>query len=309
MDKRRDAIEKRANAIFQVVLSDVIGLRSGQSSAEAAMTRLRDEYRQEMRGFRLVLYLKERVGKPSKGLYWGRLRRDEKTGRYVVIHIKGGLKKSDIYRNSEASRKERLLDYDRRRALLNVAHQECTQALESANKRWRPRANRQEWECQDPGLAPPALPPRVLSLDEGLLGDLWMVCQRLAATSVDVGIFCANYEANPIHKAVNLVHESGREHPHGRARWHHKGHPLMWLDESGPQERLTDKRLRQTRRLEVSAGDRKLLLGVENERRRLMRHLRKYTEPMNEFRLRSTRSATNACKNIAAAEGGVGVVA
>lgn len=308
MEKRRDAIEKRAIAIFEVVLSDVIGLRSGQSSALAAMTRLRDEYRQEMRGFRLIIYLKERVGESSKGLYWGRLRRDEKTGRQVIIHIKRGLKRSDIYRDSEASRKERLREYDRRRALLNAAHQECTQGLESANKRWRPRANRHEWECQDPGFAPPSLSPRVLSQDEGLLGDLWMVCQRLAATSIDVGTFCASYGANPIHQDLNLVHESGQDHPHGRARWHHKGHPLMWLDEDGPQERLTDKRLR-TSRLQVSAGDRKLLLAVEKERRRLMGHLRKYTEPMNMFRVRSTRAASNAAKNIAAAEGEARVVA
>lgn len=302
MDKRRDAIEMRSNELLKVVVSDVIGLRSAQSCAESAMTRLRDGYRQEMRGFPLIIYLKEPDGKPSKALYWGRLELDRDTNRYVVRHIKGGLHKSDIYRHSEASRKDRLRDYDRRRLLLNVARQQCTQVLNSANKRWRSRANRREWECQDPGLAPPSLPPAVLSQDERLIGDLWMVIQRLASTSVDLGILAANYQADPLHEALNVVFASDKDHPHGRSRWLQDGKPLPCLGEAGEPDRLTDKGLREMWWLHLSAEARQLLLGVEKERRRLMRDLEKYSEPMNDFRRRSTSAAANALTNVAAAE-------
>lgn len=309
MEKRRQAIETRSNELFKVVVSDVIGLRSGQASAEAAMTRLKDEYRQEMRGFRLVIYRKTRDGRPAGALYWGHIELDRNTNRYVVRHITGGLKQSDIYRYSEASRKERLLDYDRRRLLLNVAHQQCTQVLNSAKKRWRSRANRRGWECQDPRLPPPSLPPGVLPQDEGLLGDLWMFIQRFASTSVDLGILAASYDVDPIHKALNLVFASDEQHPHGRARWLHKGEPLPCLGAAGEPDRLTDKGLREMRWLYLSAKDRKLLLGVEKVRRRLMVDLEKYSGPMNDFRRRSTSAVANASQNVAAAEGRVRDVA
>jgi hypothetical protein len=302
MDKRRAAIEMRANELFRVAASDVIGMRSGQASAEAAMIRLRDEYRQEMRGFPLVIYLQKRKGKPSRALYWGHIQLDKKTNRYVVRHIEGGLKESDIYRLSETSRKARLLDYDRRRLLVNAARRQCTQALDSAQKRWRSRANRRGWECQDPGLPPPSLPPGALPQDEGLFGDLWMICQRLASTSVDLAILSPIYQADPIHKDLNLVYESDREHPHGRARWLHKGGPLPCLGAAGVPGRLTDQGLRKMRWLHLSAADRKLILGVEDERRRLMRSLERYSEPMNDFRRKSTSAAANAGQNVAAAE-------
>jgi len=309
MDTRRPSIDKRSNELFKVAVSDVLGMRSAQASAEAAMARLRDEYRQELRGFPLVIYLKEPDRKPSRALYWGRIAFDRNANRYVVRHISGGLKKSDIYRHSEASRKERLRDYDRRRLLLNGARQQCTQALVSAQKQWRSRANRRGGECQDPGLTPPSLPPGVLPQDEGLLGDLWMVCQRFAATSVDLGILSANYEADPIHQHLNLVHESGSKHPHGRARWLQNGEPLRCLGAGGKPDRLTDMGLRAMYWLHLSAQDRQLLLGVEKERRRLMKELKRYSEPMNDFRTRSTSAVANASRNIVAAEGRGRVVA
>lgn len=302
MDNRRDAIEKRSNELFKVVISDVNALRSALSSAVAAMARLKDEYRQEMRGFRLVIYRKNRGGRASGALYWGHIDLDKKTNRYVVRHIEGGLKNSDIYQYSEASRKERLLDYERRRLLLNAARRQCTQALDSAKKRWRSRANRRGWECQDPGLPPPPLPTSVLPEDEQLLGDLWMVIQRHASTSVDIRILSANYEADPINKHLNLVHDSDKEHPHGRVRWLHKGKPLPCLGAGGKPDRLTDEGLRNMKWLHLSAEDRKLLLGVEKERRRLMEDLRKYSEPMKEFRSRSASAVANAYANLAAAE-------
>lgn len=312
MDTRKQAIEKRAGEVFKVGEAYLIALRSERKTVHAAMERLGEQYRKEMYGFRLVLYTKKRTkNKDSKALYWARFCNRPKAApgpdgtrkTRFLVHLKGGLKRSDIYRNADTSRKERLLGYyDRLAALYNSAHQQLTTAMDSAKKQWQSRGDRRGGECQDPEVQPPELSPDLDPRDEAVLGDYWRFCGRLSATTVDVEIFSANYQASLIHKDLALVFVSDREHPHGRARWLYKGYPLARLGGSGMQDRLTDKWLRRmTRWLHLSPDQRQQILEVERDRRRLMHALRSYTRPLGEFLKRSAEALGTARNNLAAA--------
>lgn len=320
MDARKLAIEKRAREVFKVGEAVQIRLRAQLNTVHAAMERLGEQYRAEMYGFRLVLYSKKRTkNKDSKALYWAKFcnRPKAATGpngarkTRFLKHLKGGLKRSDIYQNAEASRKGRLLGYyDRLAALYNSAHHQLTIAIDSARKKWQSRGDRRGGECQDPELSPPELSPELDPRDEAVLGDFWSFCGRSAATTVDLEIFCANHQANPIHKDLMLVFTSDEEHPHGRARWLYQGRTLARFKGSGIQDRLTDKWLRWAQRwLHLSPGQWQQLLEVEQERRRLMRALRSYTKPLGDFLKLSAEAILSATNALATAEGRVQEVA
>jgi hypothetical protein len=313
MELREQAIQRRANELFRSVESNLVALRSMLLVVHAAMHRLQEQYRKEMHGFRLILYLKTRADNEDLlALYWAVLSRPpqelfnlmgERKVRFKN-HLKGGLKKCQIYKHSEASRKERLMDYNRRAMLLNEAHQRLAAALQSAEKKWTSRGERRRWECQDLDLEAPVLSPELEARHESLMGGAWRYFLRMAATTVDLEVLCASYQAAPIHKDLSLKFTPDEAHPHGRARWLWNGHPLARLKRWGIQDRLTDAWMRSMQpRLQLTAEERRHLTEVELLRRRLMRDLRSYAAPLGDFLTRTGEALSTAQSKLAAAEG------
>ena len=309
MDPRDLAIRSRAGELFRVCESNIVEMRSLLRTVHAAMDRLAEQYRQELYGHRLVLYVKTRTdNKDTKALYWAAWNGSPKelytmTGAKKArwkTHLAGGLKKCRIFKLSEASRKPRLWDFDRRAELLNEAHRQLTSALQSARKRWEDRGVRRNWEGQDLDWEAPALSHELDPRSEAAMGGAWRFLTRMVVAGKRLETLCTSYQAAPIYKLLALKFLADSDHPHGRARWLWKGNPLVRHKSSGIQDRLTDALMRW---LGIKSDERRLLTAVERERRTLLRALQYYSGVFGAFLKRSRDALLVAQGKLALAEG------
>lgn len=309
MDPRESAIRSRAEELFRVCESNIVELRSLLRIVHAAMERLVEQYRRDLYGYRLVLYVKTRAGnKDIKAVYWAAwsgppkelyTRTGLKKARWKT-HQAGGLKKCRIFRLSEASRKPKLWEFDRRAVLLNEAHRQLMSALQSARKRWEDRGVRRSWEGQDLDWEAPAVTHEFDARYEAAMGGAWQFLTRMVAAGKRLGTLCTSYQTAPIHKDLALKFVSDPDHPHGRARWLWKGHPLARLESTGIQDRLTDSLMR---RMGIKSEERRLLTAVELERRSLVRAVQYYSGVLGTFLKRSREALLAAQGKLALAEG------
>jgi len=309
MDTRKHPIQGRAVELFKLCEAHLIGLRMLLDVVHAAMERLVEQFRKEFHGFRLVLYLKTWPDHElSRALYWAAFNGPPQelftaSGKKLVRwkkHIAGGLKRSTIYKKCEASRKEGLLEMDRKALALNEAHEVLSDALQSAEKRWMDRGVRRPWESQDLDLEAPALSHDLDKRYHPAMGGAWRFFTRTTAASSRLQALCAAYRAAPIHPDLGLTFVSDKAHPHGRARWIWKGYPLARLESSGIQDRLTDSLMR---RMRIKQELRRLLTEVELQRRQCARDLKYYSGPLGDFLKRSKEALLIAHTKLAAAEG------
>jgi hypothetical protein len=286
-----EAIALDAEGVFRTCEARLLAARVQLRFAIAAMTALALEYRKELRGYRLVLYLKARPDNPDTfALYWAVLakpREDHRgrSGKSVpcwTYHLAGGLNDIAIFQSAEAGLKGILFDFDRRAKTQNDAYHILTGAIDAGLKmfeaRWCPRP----WEREAPNIQAPTvseeLPPRY----QGALGALWGFLLRMGIVQADLRSLVEGYQAAPIqqHLTLKFVHDGA--HPYGRVRWHHYGAPLVRVGGSGTQDRLTDEWMRKIGRIPESK--RRILAGVEAERMRLLRCLRRYTRVLAAFK-------------------------
>lgn len=278
----------------------LLGLRDLLQIVIGEMHALVAECRKELRGYRLVLYLKPRNGNPDTfAIYWGyfeappkgTLTKDRKIVKRWIRHLSGGLNHQRIYELAEVKLEPLILDLDRRAKALNDAYHTLTEAIDSVIKTLESRRERRSWECPDPDVATPEvarhLPPRYQSA----LGALSALLLRMGQMQSAAVALAAAYQADPLHPDLRLRVEFDKAHPCGRARWLHYGKPLACLEKGGCQDNLTDQWMRG---VGIPHSTRRLLWGVEKDRRRLMRRLRRYAEVLRRIRKRAADATRRA---------------
>ncbi len=278
----------------------LLGLRDLHQIVIGEMHALAGECRKALRGYRLVLYLKARKDNADTfALYWGyfekapegTLNKEGKPVRCRIHHLKGGLNHYRIYQFADVQLEPVILEIDERAQARNDAYHLLTRAIDSVIKTLESRRERRSWECPDLDIATPQVAWQLSPRYQSALGSLSAFLLRMIQSQSALGALAAAYQAAPLHPYLRLRIEIDTPHPFGRARWLHFGKPLACLNEGGCQDNLTDRWMRS---VGIPHSTRRLLLGVEKERRRLMRRLRRYTEVFGRIRKRAADATVRA---------------